>query len=347
MLPRFADNKSEMVAAGVIPIDRLTNVREPVEVVTQRCGRSQLEAVYGLRLATPAPQIPPTAQQLLLALANSRGWGAGGGLPDEARAGRQILKDYVSGKLLFCRLPPGHIPEGFAPMQAPLPHILEGLPINGGHAGPILKMAQALPPAITGLSQSAVATMSGGGSSSRQPPLEHVAGSVGASSSGGASSRHVVDLHDWTASEVASISDTTRSVAGTDATPFIDGYSVGDVEDDYCGGDNECVAGDSGRGEHEAPAGADSTATAAAASADDEGGDGGDDVHLTAADLELLEELEGGSKKNTVKRPEYKFNKKVARTKGSRGLQQDEGGYDGQAMATGKKGGIVRVAGYS
>jgi len=31
-----------MVAAGVIPIDRLTDIRAPVEVVASRCGRKQV-----------------------------------------------------------------------------------------------------------------------------------------------------------------------------------------------------------------------------------------------------------------------------------------------------------------
>jgi large subunit GTPase 1 len=32
----------------------------------------------------------------------------GNGLPDEARAGRLLLKDYCSGKLTFYERPPGH-----------------------------------------------------------------------------------------------------------------------------------------------------------------------------------------------------------------------------------------------
>ena len=32
---------------------------------------------------------------------------AAGGLPDETRSGRQILKDFVNGKLLHCERPPG------------------------------------------------------------------------------------------------------------------------------------------------------------------------------------------------------------------------------------------------
>ena len=47
------------------------------------------------------------AAELLRSYALARGWVAAGGLPDETRSGRQILKDFVNGKLLHCERPPG------------------------------------------------------------------------------------------------------------------------------------------------------------------------------------------------------------------------------------------------
>jgi large subunit GTPase 1 len=38
-MPVFANSKADMVAAGVIPIDRLTDIRAPIEVVAKRLGR--------------------------------------------------------------------------------------------------------------------------------------------------------------------------------------------------------------------------------------------------------------------------------------------------------------------
>ena len=46
------------------------------------------------------------AADLLRSYALSRGWVAASGLPDETRSGRQILKDFVNGKLLHCERPP-------------------------------------------------------------------------------------------------------------------------------------------------------------------------------------------------------------------------------------------------
>lgn len=44
--------------AGVLPIDRLTDVRSPVEVVAQRIPRALLEKACGLRLPSPAMHEP-------------------------------------------------------------------------------------------------------------------------------------------------------------------------------------------------------------------------------------------------------------------------------------------------
>ncbi|KAK9825625.1 hypothetical protein WJX74_011060 [Apatococcus lobatus] len=110
VIPKYAASKAEMVAAGVLPIDRLTDVRSPVEVVAQRIPRALLEKACGLRLPSPAMHEPqdraPTAAEVLRTWAVARGWTAASALPDEARAGRAIMKDYVAGRLLSCQLPP-------------------------------------------------------------------------------------------------------------------------------------------------------------------------------------------------------------------------------------------------
>lgn len=47
-------DRSEIVfASGVIPIDRLTDVRTPVAVVCERIARPEFERVYGLKLPKP------------------------------------------------------------------------------------------------------------------------------------------------------------------------------------------------------------------------------------------------------------------------------------------------------
>lgn len=70
VFPRFAASKADMVAAGVVPIDKLTEIRGPVQVVAARVGRQQLNSVYGIRVAPPEPHeppsTPPTAGKVLM-----------------------------------------------------------------------------------------------------------------------------------------------------------------------------------------------------------------------------------------------------------------------------------------
>lgn len=297
MFPRFARSKAEMVAAGVIPIDRLTDVRAPVEVVAARCGAPQLAAVYGLRfvapgaaaaaaegssgsgseaaaVAAPAGTWHVSAVRVLAALAVTRGWVSGSGLPDEARAGRQILKDYTSGKLLFCQLPPGHPMASFAPAGAPSAEELEGM-----------QLQQRLAPQPA---------------SSSQPSREAAA---------------VPAVHQ---------SGTSNGSSSRSANTAPAGPAAGDE-----------AGGDSSESTEEA--GPDPS------SSNQEAADG---LQLDMADLELLDELGGAGAQQKSKRADYKFHKKAARSKGSRGQEVDAGGYDGAPLLTGKKGGLVRVAGY-
>ena len=70
--------------------------------------------MYGIKIRTRALEEggtgAPTAEELLIAYARARGFTkTGPGQPDESRAARYILKDYVNGKLLYCEPPPGDI----------------------------------------------------------------------------------------------------------------------------------------------------------------------------------------------------------------------------------------------
>lgn len=118
VFPSFTTSRSEMVAAGVLPVDRMTDHRGPIQVVANKVPRAVLESTYGFTLPAPKPyenpHRPPTAAELLRAYAMSRGHVASSGLPDETRASRTILKDYLSGKLLFCYAPPNEEQAGFS-----------------------------------------------------------------------------------------------------------------------------------------------------------------------------------------------------------------------------------------
>ncbi|VVA90493.1 unnamed protein product [Arabis nemorensis] len=111
VFPSFSSSRYEMIACGVLPIDRMTEHREAIKVVADKVPRHVIESVYNISLPKPKPyerqSRPPHAAELLRAYCASRGYVASSGLPDETKAARLILKDYIGGKLPHFALPPG------------------------------------------------------------------------------------------------------------------------------------------------------------------------------------------------------------------------------------------------
>ncbi|XP_008219226.1 PREDICTED: GTPase LSG1-2-like [Prunus mume] len=115
VFPSFSSSRHEMIASGVLPIDRMTENREAVQVVANRVPRHVIEEVYRIDLPKPKSyelqSRPPLAAEFMRAYCASRGYVASSGLPDETRAARQILKDYIDGKLPHYQIPPGMTDE--------------------------------------------------------------------------------------------------------------------------------------------------------------------------------------------------------------------------------------------
>lgn len=114
VFPNFATTKAELVCNGILPIDQLREFTGPAGLVAKRIPQPFLEALYGMKIhIRPLEEGgtgTPTAEEILMAYAKARGFTrTGQGQPDESRAARYILKDYVNGKLLFCQPPPGDI----------------------------------------------------------------------------------------------------------------------------------------------------------------------------------------------------------------------------------------------
>ncbi|KAK9458542.1 P-loop containing nucleoside triphosphate hydrolase protein [Lipomyces oligophaga] len=119
VFPNFASTKAELVCNGVLPIDQMREYTGPAGLVAQRISKQRLEKIYGIRIAT-RPEIDggtgvPTADEFLGAYAIARGLirSSRGGRPDESKAARLVLKDYVRGKLLYCVPPPNEDPVEF------------------------------------------------------------------------------------------------------------------------------------------------------------------------------------------------------------------------------------------
>ncbi|ODA84086.1 hypothetical protein RJ55_02604 [Drechmeria coniospora] len=112
VFPNFAFTKADLVCNGVLPIDQMREYTGPVGLITERIPQRFLEAVYGIHIKMRPLEEGgtgiPSAAELLRAYAMARGFHTSGlGQPDESRAARYVLKDYVNGKLLFVRPPPG------------------------------------------------------------------------------------------------------------------------------------------------------------------------------------------------------------------------------------------------
>lgn len=110
VLPSFCVTKADMILNGILPIDQMRDYVPPVNTLCTMIPRHVLEETYGILIAKPLegedPNRAPFAEEVLLAYGYNRGFMTANGQPDQSRAARKILKDFVNGKLRFCCAPP-------------------------------------------------------------------------------------------------------------------------------------------------------------------------------------------------------------------------------------------------
>ncbi|KAG7230697.1 hypothetical protein INR49_019504 [Caranx melampygus] len=113
VMPSFVSTKAEMICSGILPIDQMRDHTVP---------RHVLEGTYGINIIRPRededPDRHPTSEELLMAYGYMRGFMTSHGQPDQSRSARYILKDFVSGKLLYCHPPPHINAEDFQPQHS-------------------------------------------------------------------------------------------------------------------------------------------------------------------------------------------------------------------------------------
>ncbi|KAL7397206.1 hypothetical protein ABVT39_018479 [Epinephelus coioides] len=121
VMPSFVSTKAEMICSGILPIDQMRDHVPAICHVCQLIPRHVLEGTYGINIIRPRededPDRPPTCEELLMAYGYMRGFMTSHGQPDQSRSARYILKDYVSGKLLYCHPPPHINAEDFQPQH--------------------------------------------------------------------------------------------------------------------------------------------------------------------------------------------------------------------------------------
>lgn len=123
VFPQFATTAADLVVDGVLPIDQLREYTAPSELVAQRIPQDILEATYSISIpvsdsAKEGKENRTNGLDMLSAYAVSRGFTRQGqGNPDETRAARFVLKDYVNARLLFAHPPEGVDPDEFNAAQ--------------------------------------------------------------------------------------------------------------------------------------------------------------------------------------------------------------------------------------
>ena len=108
IFPSFTSSKADMLVNGIYPIDTLSDIYNPIQIIINLIPSKILSNFYKIIL----PDIY-SAKQFLQVIAKKRGFYTGNGLPEEAKTAKLVLRDYTSGKLLYCHLRPDYSEEKF------------------------------------------------------------------------------------------------------------------------------------------------------------------------------------------------------------------------------------------
>ena len=120
VFPNLAASQSEMFCNGILPIDHMRDAVGPISYLIEKIPRIVLESVYGMKLPVPDHDLEkgrlPYPHEVLREYGSLRGFMTTRGTPDESRAARIILKDFVNGKLLYVKPPPDYAGPEFNPI---------------------------------------------------------------------------------------------------------------------------------------------------------------------------------------------------------------------------------------
>ena len=97
VFPSFTFSKADLVINGIIPIDKLTDFLLPIQLIIYNIPKVVFENYYKISL----PDLY-SSSQFLQVIANKYGYFTGRAIPNESLAAKLVLKDYVSGSLLYC-----------------------------------------------------------------------------------------------------------------------------------------------------------------------------------------------------------------------------------------------------
>lgn len=111
VFPTCAATRETMVCDGVLPVDNCRDFVAPISVVCRRIPRVVFEHHYHLAhetvdVANDVDHSTSVAEVLLAAVARKRGYMTDHERPNRSRAARDVLKDFVDGKMVYVHPPP-------------------------------------------------------------------------------------------------------------------------------------------------------------------------------------------------------------------------------------------------
>lgn len=109
VFPNFVLSKAEMILNGILPIDQIKDYRPPVNLLTSIVPLRVFRTKYSLVLPVDDEFQQKeflTTDQLLNSYSLMKGYVTGRGLPDHAKSAKCLIKDFVTGHLLYCYSPP-------------------------------------------------------------------------------------------------------------------------------------------------------------------------------------------------------------------------------------------------
>jgi len=119
VFPSFVSSTADLTVSGVYPISQMRDYWPVIELICKRIPREILNAQYGIQIPiskdlSHIDVAHQRAEEFLTTYCVARSMlAASSGVPDNQKAARIIVRDYVVGKLLYCHAPPTIDVAGF------------------------------------------------------------------------------------------------------------------------------------------------------------------------------------------------------------------------------------------
>lgn len=115
VFPSLVATKAHLVINSTMPIDQTIGQRSeerviaPVKLIAEKLGTKKLYEFYGIKSNQILAMRGCQVSRFLHSFAASRGKFLRDKVPDEMWASRSVLRDFTTGKLVYCELPPSLI----------------------------------------------------------------------------------------------------------------------------------------------------------------------------------------------------------------------------------------------